>query len=394
MASAVPGRRAVRLAFWGSVGWIAYTYAGFPILVALRGVARPRPLADGEALPSVTVVVAAYNEAAIIVEKLENTLTLDYPPELIEVIVASDGSNDDTNELVSRFGRGVRLLALPRLGKNEALTRAGNAATGEILVFTDADTKLTEQTLRRVTAPFADPEVGGVAGERRHGQGSTQGLHAAARGKRLLRTLMSRAGSVTSAEGQIYAVRREVFEPVPQNVPDDFWISTRVVARHRRLVYEPEAASYPFAGATRVQRPFERRVRMIGPLFRAFWLGRDLLDPAEHGFYSVQLLSHKLLRKLTFLPVLGLALTTPATRSSGRAYRAAALVQGALHGAALAGFLLRGTRLGRNRALRGSLAFDQGCAASAVALLAQARGRRPRDDMWEPERVRTHDAPG
>ena len=143
-------------------------------------------------------------------------------------------------------------------GKNGALTRAASAANGEVLVFTDADTKLTERTLLHVAAPFADPEVGGVAGERRHGHESNPGRRAAAQGKRLLRRLMSRAGSVTSAEGQIYAVRRELFEPVPDNVPDDFWISTRV-ASQRRLVYEPEAASYPFAGATVVRHPFERK---------------------------------------------------------------------------------------------------------------------------------------
>ena len=379
--------RTIRAGFWLSAGWIAYTYAGFPVLVALRGLLRHRPLAGGEVLPSITVVVPAYNESAIIVEKLANTLALEYPPDLLEVVVASDGSNDGTNELVAQFGRGVRLLALPRLGKNLALTRAGRAAKGEILVFTDADTKLTERTLLHVATPFADPEVGGVAGERRHGRQSKPGRSAAAQGKRLLRRLMSRAGSVTSAEGQIYAVRRELFEPVPENVPDDFWISTRVIAAHRRLVYEAEAASYPFAGATIVRRPFERRVRMTGPLFRSFWLGRDLLNPAEYGFYSLQLISHKLLRRLVFVPLVGLAVTVPSLRSSGPVYRAAFLAQVVLHGASLAGLLLRGTRLGLLPPLQAALTFERSNAAAAVALVQQLRGMRPRDDLWEPQRA-------
>jgi hypothetical protein len=235
--------------------------------------------------------------------------------------------------------------------------------------------------------PFADPDVGGVAGERRHGHESKPGRSAADQGKRLLRKLMSRAGNVTSAEGQIYAVRRELFQPVPENVLDDFWISTRVVAAHRRLVYEPEAASYPLAGATVVRRPFERKVRMNGPLFRAFWLGRDLFNPAEHGFYSLQLISHKLLRRLLFVPLIGLAVTAPGLRSRGRVYRAAALAQGALHGAALVGMFLRGTRLGRLPPLRAALRFDESNVAAAVALLQQLRGMRPRDDMWEPQRA-------
>jgi glycosyltransferase involved in cell wall biosynthesis len=386
-ASAVTAHRTLRPGFWFCVGWIGYTYAGFPALVALRALLCHRPLAGDKTLPSITVVVPAHNESTIIAEKLANTLALDYPPELLEVIVASDGSDDGTNDLVARFGQGVRLLALPRLGKNGALTRAARAANGEILVFSDADTKLTERTLLHVAAPFADPQVGGVAGERRHRHDSKPGQDAAARGKRLLRMLMSRAGSVTSAEGQIYAVRRKLFEPVPENVPDDFWISTRVVARHRRLVYEPEAASYPFAGATIVRRPFERTVRMTGPLFRSFWIGRNLLNPAEYGFYSVQLISHKLLRRLVFVPLLGLAVSAPALRSHGRVYRAVSLAQALLHGASLAGLLLRGTKLGRLPPLQAALTFDRRNVAAAVALVQQLRGMRPRDDMWDPQRA-------
>jgi len=343
-------------------------------------------LARGGALPSITVIVPAYNESGIILEKLENTLALEYPREMIEIIVASDGSTDGTNELVEAFGNGIRLLALPRSGKNRALTLAGEVATGEILVFTDADTKLTARTLLYLAEAFADSEVGGVAGERRHGSQSSR-PHVSERGKRLLREMMSRAGSVTSAEGQIYAVRRELFEPVPENVPDDFWISTRIVAQHRRLVYQPHAASYPFAGATVVRNPFERKVRMIGPLYRAFWLGRDLLNPGEHGFYSILLLAHKALRRLVFVPVVGLALTAPALSRNGRAYRIVALCEGLLHGAALAAYVLRGSRFARKGPLKAALRFEESCAASAVALGAQILGRRPRDDTWEPQRA-------
>ena len=379
--------RVIRAGFFLSAAWIGYAYAGFPILVSLRALLRPRPLAVGGSLPSITVVVPAYNESAIIVEKLANTLALEYPAELLEVLVASDGSDDGTNELVTQFGQGVRLLSLPRLGKNGTLTRAASAANGDVLVFTDADTKLTPRTLLHVAAPFADPDVGGVAGERRHGLASEPRLSAAAHGKRLLRKLMSRSGSVTSAEGQIYAVRRELFEPVPENVPDDFWISTRVIARHRRLVYEPEAASYPFAGATVVRHPFERRVRITGPLFRSFWLGRDLLNPAEYGYYSLQLASHKLLRRLVFFPLIGLAVTAPGLRSRGPVYRAVSLAQGLVHGAALTGFLMRRTRLGRLAPLKAALTFERSNVAAAVALVQQLRGVRPRDDMWEPQRA-------
>jgi cellulose synthase/poly-beta-1,6-N-acetylglucosamine synthase-like glycosyltransferase len=374
-----------RTVFWGSVGVLAYTYAGFPLLVAARALLRNRPIASGCPLPTVTVVIPAHNEAGLIEEKLENTLSVGYPRERLEIIVASDGSDDGTNDVVRAQRAGVRLLELPRMGKNAAINAAAAAAQGDILVFTDADAKMVEPALHYLVAPFADRKVGGVAGERRHRDAShSKGL--AETSKRALRKLLSRSGNVTSAEGQIYAVRRELFQQAPPNVPDDFWISTRVVALHSRLVYEPRAATYPFVGATRVADPFERKVRMTGPSLRALWLARDLLNPGEYGFYAVQLVSHKLLRRLTFLPVVGLAVA-PALWSQGRVYRLAALAQAGLHAAAVAGLLLRRTRFGRVKLLKAPLAFDLGNAAAAVALAQQLRGRRPRDDMWAPQRV-------
>ena len=375
-----------RAVFWGSVTVLVYVYAGFPLLVAARALVRNRPIAAGDGLPSVTVVIPAHNEADVIAGKLENVLSLGYPSERLEVIVASDGSDDGTNEIVRAHPAGIRLLPLPRVGKNAALNEAAAAARGEIVVFTDADAKMTEHALHYLAAPFADPEVGGVAGERRHGDVARPKSLAAAT-RHWFRGLLSRSGSVTSAEGQIYAVRRELVQPAPANVPDDFWISTRVVAAHSRLVYEPRAATYPLAGARRVHDPFERKVRMTGPSLRALWLGRELLNPRVYGFYALQLLSHKLLRRLVFVPVVGLAVTATALSSHGRVYRLAALAQGGLHGAALAGLLLRGTRLGRLKALRAALAFDLSNAAAAAALAQQLRGRRPRDDMWEPQRA-------
>lgn len=378
-----------RTVFWGSAGLLAYAYAGFPLLAAARALVRPRPILARDDLPTLTVVIPAYNEEEIIAEKLENTLAAEYPRDRLDVIVASDGSDDRTNERVRNFGDGVRLLDLPRAGKNAALNEAAAAARGEIIAFTDADVKLTEDAFRRLVAPFADPTVGGVAGERRHGDLSRRRRLNA--GKRTMRRLLSRSGSLTSAEGQLHALRQELFRPVPPGVLDDFWISTRVVAGHRRLVYEPEAGTYPFAGATVLTDPFGRKVRMTGLWFRAVWLGRDLLNPVEHGFYAVQLASHKLLRRLSFVPILGLGVSGPLLRRSGPFYRAAWLAQTGLHGAALAGYLLRGTRLGRFKVLKAALTFDLNQAAAAVAVAEQLRGQNARDDMWEPQRMESPD---
>jgi hypothetical protein len=134
---------------------------------------------------------------------------------------------------------------------------------------------------------------------------------------------------------------------------------------------------------------------MAGPSLHALWLARDLVNPGAYGFYALQLFSHKLLRRLVFVPVVALGVAATTLRSHGRVYRLAALAQAGVHTAALAGLLLRGTRVGRLRALRAALAFDLSNAAVVVALVQQLRGRRPRDDMWVPQRVsRTRSSAG
>ncbi len=163
--------------FWISLGLIIYTYLIFPLLVVLRGVLRLKPISKAEvnldsytslgsdALPSISLIIAAYNEAAGIGKKLENALSLNYPPDRLQVIVASDGSDDATNSIVAGFeSPQIRLLALPRQGKNATINQAVAAAEGEILVFTDADSILSADSLLYLVAPFTDREVGGVGG--------------------------------------------------------------------------------------------------------------------------------------------------------------------------------------------------------------------------------------
>jgi cellulose synthase/poly-beta-1,6-N-acetylglucosamine synthase-like glycosyltransferase len=383
-------RTGARWVFWGSLGVIAYAYVGFPLIVAMRGAFRRRPFKSGTDTPTVSLIIAAHNEAAVIMQKLDNSLSLEYPREKFEVIVASDGSDDATNEIVAAYeAPEVRLLTLPRQGKNVTLNQAAAAARGDILVFSDADTMLTSDAVRHLVTAFADPEVGGVAGERRHAkQVGKATIHRAVwRLKRGLRELLSRAGSVTAAEGQVHAVRRELFEPIPLNVLDDAWISMQVVAAHRRLAYEPLAASYPFVGATALRTPFERRRRVTRYWLRGVWSLRRLFNPLEYGFYAVQLFSHKFLRRLLFVPLLGLAGSAPALWSRGRFYKLVTLAEASLHGAAVVGFLFREHRIGHLKPMRAAFAFDMLNAANLAALVDLLRHRRERDDIWVPQRA-------
>lgn len=373
--------------FWGALGTLAYGYLGFPLLAALRALAAPRPVRGDPAYrPTLSMIIAAHNEAATILAKLDNTMALDYPPELLEVVVASDGSDDGTEELVARYGApNVRLLALPRGGKNRTLTVAAAVARGEVLVFSDADSTLEPQALLRLAAPFADPAVGGVGGDYRYLRGDgARGERAYWSVDRALKGWQSRAGSMTSATGQLYALRRELFQPVPDGVTDDFFSSVQAPLSGRRLVFEPGAVATGPAAATD-EAEFRRKVRVITAGLRGVWLARAGLNPRTHGLFALQLFSHKLLRRLNALPLLALSVAAPLLWRRGAFYRLTALGLWGVHGLGLLGFLLRGTRLGRSRLLSLPLFFELVNLAVLVALAGLARGER--HDTWVPERA-------
>lgn len=377
-------------AFWISIGTIIYTYVGFHLLVALRAWLRPQPIwkgtAGSEFVPTVSVIIAAYNEAAVIGQKIENCLSLDYPPEKLEIIIASDGSDDGTEDIVRRYqSERVRLLALPRMGKNRVLNQTIGVAMGDVLVFSDADSMFLPASIRRLVAPFADPEVGGVSGNYFYagGKSGAQGERTYWDYDRQLKQMQSLGGSVTSATGQIYAIRREMFTPVPAGVTDDAFISRSVVARHNRLVFEPSAiATGPIAKAS---REVHRKIRVSTRGLKAVWEQRSLLNPLDYGFYSLQLLTHKVLRRLVAIPLALTAISAPFLWSRGLFYRFAAIGQLGLHAAAGLGHALQGTPAGRNKLLSFPYHFDMVNLAGLIGLINLLRGERY--DRWEAERA-------
>jgi cellulose synthase/poly-beta-1,6-N-acetylglucosamine synthase-like glycosyltransferase len=387
-------RWAARAAFWLSAGSIALTYVGFPALLLVRGRLVRRPVAAADITPDVSLVIAAHDEELSIGAKLDNVLALDYPADRIQVLIASDGSTDRTNAIVAAYAdRGIRLLALPRLGKAGALNAALAEATGGIVVFSDANSMFVLEAIRAIVRPFADPAVGGVAGDQRYDRGGANG--AMAKGERgywdldrLLKLAESASGSVTSATGAIYAVRRELIEPVVDGVTDDFYTSTAVVAAGRRLVFAENAAAYePVASSGGVE--YGRKVRVMTRGLRGVVVRRSLLDPRRYGFYSVQLLWHKVLRRLTVFPLLALAVTSPILWGRGGLYRLATLGQAIFYGLAGIGIALRRQPLDRARPFARVLAMPAYfCLVNTAALQATlniVRGRRI--DRWEPMRA-------
>lgn len=375
--------------FWGALAIIAWTYAGFPAWLLARARWRPRPLrVDGAwRAPDVSVIIAAHDEAASIGQKVGQVLELEHEGHM-QVIVASDGSTDATVEEARRSGGDRALvLDLPRLGKARALDAAVAESTGAVLVFTDANSRLDHDALKHLLAPFADPTVGGVAGDQRYEPDDPGERAHGERGywdfDRMLKRAESVAGNVISATGALYAVRRELVGPTAEGVTDDFFISTGVIERGYRLVFADGAIAWePPARSSGLE--YERKVRIMTRGLRGVLERRSLLDPRRTGAYALQLLSHKVLRRLVAVPLLLLFVSSLASIGRGRFYQAAAASQAVVYGLGAAGLAAGRTPIGRSKVMQLPAYF---CLVNAAALRAAiniAQGRRI--DRWDTRR--------
>lgn len=292
-----------------------YAFVGYPALLWAMARLRRVPIARADIEPELTIIVAAHNEAAVIACKLESILQQDYPLECLDIIVASDGSTDTTSAIVDAYSdRGVRLLDLPRAGKASALNHAVTEARHDILLLTDANAILAPGALRALVRGFADPAVGGVSANERRDPATI--MSGSGFGERLyweydkwLKQAESDIGSMVSASGSLYAIRRALFRPISDpSATDDFAISTQVVRAGKRLIFEPDAVTWEPAVSTG-ELEFNRRVRIVTRGLRSVYGVRELLLPWNGGFYSVQLWSHKVLRRLVGFFVAGITLT-------------------------------------------------------------------------------------
>jgi cellulose synthase/poly-beta-1,6-N-acetylglucosamine synthase-like glycosyltransferase len=372
--------------FWLSGVGVAWVYAGYPVTLALAGRWFARPRARASMTPAVSVIVAAHDEAERIAAKVANVRASSYPADRLEVVVASDGSTDATVEAARRGGADV-VLELPRRGKLAALNAAAERSSGEILVFTDADSGFERDALARLVSNFADPEVGGVAGNVRRaaadGLGAGEGLYW--RYEQWIKRLEDRLGSAVSATGQLYAVRRELFRPsAVADGTDDFVISTQVVTAGRRLAFDPEASVTTVAPESG-RAELRRKVRLMNRGLRAAFSLGPLLLPWRGGVYALQVLSHKILRRLVPLFLLGtLASSARLVLAGRRAWWAALAPQVAWYALAALGAVGRKRPWGRRRLLATPYYFCLANAAAAIAVISILRGRRY--VVWQPER--------
>lgn len=363
-----------------------YVYAGYPALIWLIARIRPRPVAQADVLPSMTIVIAAHNEEGVIAAKVANSLGLDYPAGRLEVLICSDGSTDRTEEIVRAVDDPrLFLLALPRAGKAAALNAGAARARGEILVLTDANVELAPDALRKLARGFADPGVGGVSGRKkafvRHGADTTEvGENLYWRYDQWQKRQESAAGSIIAADGTLYALRRSLYVPIADPAQaDDIAISARVVLQGKRLVFDPEAVAWEEAPAEGADE-FRRKVRVTNHSLRAlFKLGLPLWTS---GLYSFELISHKLVRHLVPFFLVLLLLSSGWLAREARLFRFVIVLQLVFYALALAGALLRHRRSGSLKMFSVPYYFCLVNAAALLGVLALLRGTRVRE--WSP----------
>ncbi|OLF54207.1 glycosyltransferase family 2 protein [Pseudomonas chlororaphis] len=373
--------------FWLCLLLPAYAWLGYPLLLALIGLFVRSPRVEPGPPLSVSVIVAAHNESQHIEHKLRTLLAQDYPASDVQVILASDGSTDATVALALAIGDPrVLVLDLPRVGKAGALNAAVELARNEILVFTDADNQWSGDTLGKLLAPFADPRVGACGG---HMVIPNPG-HALSLGDSLyrhyeawVRQAENRTGCMVSADGALLALRRELFERIPAEVNDDFFISTCAPAAGKRIVYVEEAQVLD-QGVDEAGKQYRRRLRVTVGGLRSLARRRGLMNPWRHGVYAIALISHKLIRRLAPVLLIPLLLSNLWLWHAGAFYQLSLLAQLCGYGAGVLGLLDRRGRLPKPFRLAGFVLVT--LAGMSMGLWHFFRGQQY--SLWNPQQNR------
>ncbi|HET7647969.1 MAG TPA: glycosyltransferase family 2 protein [Gaiellaceae bacterium] len=320
--------------FWLSLALLVWTHAAYPAAARVVARLREQRVRKGDVEPTVTLVIAAYNEEAGIARRIENLLELDYPRDRLAIVVSSDASSDRTEEIALQYPE-VTVVANPRGGKVAAQDRAVRQASSEILAFSDANCTWSPDALRKLVRAFADPDVAYVCGQLRilQADGSNrEGLYW--RYELGVRDAESRLASITGGNGSIYAVRRSDYVEVDPRFGHDLSLPYLMVQRGRRAVYEPEAHAWEKPTPTN-ETEYRRKVRMFEHCWLIVLRGKMLrrLGPV----YGVEILSHRHLRYASGLLHVVLLATSLALVAHGWVYDVVLAAQLALLAAAAAG---------------------------------------------------------
>ncbi len=376
--------------FWTCCLVLTYVYVFYPILVRLLASRFGKPWGRSDRLPSVTIIVTAYNEEKSLPAKFENLSALNYPTELVNILVASDASSDSTDEIAASYDPvRVRILRVEgRLGKTACQNAAAEAASGEVLVFTDATTRLHPDALKHLVENFADSNVGCVGGRLIY---VTDVENITGRGGEMywsyelkVRAAESLLGSLIGVSGCLYAVRKEAYRTIHPTLISDFVVAMKMQEQHLRTILAPNATCFE-ATLERGNLELSMRVRVAIRSLNALMRERRFLNPFKYGRFAWQLWSHKVLRYASPLFWLG-ALAANFTLVAAEPYSpylALLAAQAALLVAGIVGFLLQGGR--RELGLFGQpYYFLLANLAALIATLRYVRGERM--VTWKPIR--------
>lgn len=377
-----------QIVFWICIALMGYAYVGYPVLVYLVSVLFSRPVKVSDVEATVTILITAYNEQDAIREKLENTLGIDYPREKFEIIVASDGSTDRTDEIVSEFAdRGVKLFRMEgRVGKTATQNAAVEKASGEIVLFSDATTAYQPDVFKRILPYFGDETVGCVAGrliyEDKEQSNVGKGAQSYWGYETFIKIAESRACSLIGASGCLYAVRRSAYEPLYPEACSDFLICTSIFRKGLRSVFAPEAICTEETNRD-ASHEMSMRIRVISQTLTDLWRNRDMLNPFKSGFFAIELISHKLLRYAVPFILVAAYVASIFLAAQSVVYTMIFALQTAFYATAVMGWVLE--RLGRRSGLLAMpLYFVLANLASVVAFYKFLSGEKYA--RWEPIR--------
>ena len=361
-----------------SAGWIGYVYFGYPALLwILSRVWRRRPVMKEDFVPTVSVLISARNEEKDIEWKIRETLQWDYPPERLQVLVASDASDDGTDEIL----QGIRHRSFgfvrinERGGKNTALNRLARIATGDLLFFTDANSHIASDCLRQMVRYFADSRVGCVTGAEenpsdRDGHAVTSGIKAFHGYEHWVKSLESNLGSVLVCDGAIFCIRRSLFSDVEPDLANDLELPLQIGRAGYWVLCEPGARSLEVSTES-AREEFARRRRISGQGFLGMWRLRKCLS----GLRGLQFLSRKLLRWLTLIPV-AMILIASLISWHQPFFAMLLLLQGAFYLLAIAGWVLNAAGRSTSRVVSLPFYFMLSNVAAMCGVVEACMGRR------------------
>lgn len=328
----------VEIVFWSSVFLVFYAYFGYPLILYLLSVFRAKEIKKGDITPPVSFIITAYNEEKLIARKIKNSLAQDYPKDKLEIIVASDCSTDDTDNIVRSFASdGVKLVRAPeRGGKENAQKCAIDVARGDILIFSDVATTLDVDGLRTIVKNFNDPKVGCVSSVDKFldEEGNISGEGAYVKYEMFLRQLETRVNTLVGLSGSFFAARRAVCRYWATDLQSDFNTLLNTVKMGLRGVSDPQSIGY-YANILNETEEFDRKVRTVLRGITVLMRNVAILNPLRYGLFSWQVFSHKLCRWLVPFWVILTFLTNLLLMSKSMLYFGLFIAQVCFYGLAL-----------------------------------------------------------